>query len=222
MPAITRARCRVPNRSGAAGQRGRSVPSAARADDLRLTPAERLATRVGPRRAPECRTCSIASLHLFLCDRWHGHIGDCVHDRLDGPAGVAHHSLAPAGDCGRTGAARADVCRAHAGDSHPPRRCQPTANATGARPGGLRAGAGTPRGRERRVSWTTRRRPPSRSRHLPEHARVLGHRRATRDPRCATLRRWAQLSFTTCAWRFCCWRWPARGWPTCSPCRAIG
>ena len=105
--------------------------------------------RVGPRRAPECRTCSIASLHLFLCDRWHGHMAIAFTIGSMGLRGL-QHSLAPAGDCGRAGAARADVCRAHAGDSHPPRRCEPTANATGAGPGGL---AGQRRARrERRVS----------------------------------------------------------------------
>ncbi len=77
--------------------------------------------------------------------------------------------------------------------------------------------------REPRRFRTTRRRPPELSQHVSGRGLSLsGTFERTCEPRCATLRPWAQLSFTTCAWRSCCWRWPARGWPTCSPCRAIG
>ncbi len=227
------ARRRVPNRSSATGQRGRTIPSTTRADDLRsggpprrangrLPRAERLATGVGPRGALQRRTCSIAPLHIFLCDRRNGHLGDRVHDRLDGPAGIAQHSLAPTGDCGRAGAARTDVCRTHAGEPHPPRRCQPASNAL-ALDLAVFEQAQARRRRERRRFRTTRRRPPELSQHVSGRGLSLsGTFERTCEPRCATLRPWAQLSFTTCAWRSCCWRWPARGWPTCSPCRAIG
>ena len=211
------------------GQRGRTVPqqlertifgaAALRGAQMAGSPVRNVSRQEWDARDARRRTCSIAPLHIFLRDRRNGHLGDRVHNWLDGPAGTARSrrqetavglvppvptfaELTPGNRI-----LRVDV-------NQPQTRC--------ARPGGLRAGAG-PSAQRRRRFRTTRRRPPELSQHVSGRGLSLsGTFERTCEPRCATLRPSAQLSFTTCAWRSCCWRWPARGWPTCSPCRAIG